>query len=91
MKVAWSQTALNELDAIHARISETSVEYANRIVDRLTRRAAQMEQFPRSGRAVPEFGLPQLRELIEGPYRLIYRIGPDGVEILAVLHGARSL
>jgi plasmid stabilization system protein ParE len=61
------------------------------MVDRLTRRAGQIGQFPYSGRMVPEFGVFELREVIEGPFRIMYRIGTSGVEILAVLHGAREV
>jgi toxin ParE1/3/4 len=44
-----------------------------------------------AGRMGPEFGLPLVRELIEGPYRVIYRVETERVEILAVFHGARAL
>jgi hypothetical protein len=30
-----------------------------------------------SGRVVPEFELEQIREVLEGPYRIIYYIKPD--------------
>jgi hypothetical protein len=40
---------------------------------------------------VPEFKVPQVRELIVRPYRLLYRDGPDGVEILSIVHGAMRL
>ena len=91
MRVEWSQTAADELNAIHSRLAETSPDYADRMIDRLTRRAAQIALFPNSGRVVPEFGLPRVRELIEGPYRVIYRVKTQRVEILAVLHGARAI
>lgn len=91
MRVEWSQTAADELNAIHARLAETSHDYADRMIDRLTRRAAQIALFPNSGRVVPEFGLPRVREMIEGPYRVIYRVETQRVEILAVFHGARAI
>ena len=46
---------------------------------------------PLAGRMVPERELPQIRERIVGPYRMIYRITSDGVEILMIHHGARHL
>ena len=39
---------------------------------------------------MPEFDLPQVREVIEGPYRIIYRILPDRIDVLAVIHGAQQ-
>ena len=42
-----------------------------------------------AGRRVPEVDLPQIREVIEGPYRVIYHIKPDQIDVLAVIHGTR--
>lgn len=64
--------------------------YAQRMIDRLTRRSEQIGHFPQSGRVVPEFELPDIREVIEGPYRIVYRILPKQVDILAVVHGSRK-
>ena len=41
------------------------------MVDRLTRRSEQIATFPLSGRMVPEYEAPDVREVIEKPYRLI--------------------
>jgi toxin ParE1/3/4 len=61
------------------------------MVDRLTRRVAQLVDHPHSGRIVPKYANTQLRELIEYPYRLIYRIKLDRIDIIAVFHGAQLL
>ncbi|MBZ5669129.1 MAG: type II toxin-antitoxin system RelE/ParE family toxin [Acidobacteriia bacterium] len=55
MKVHWTATALEHLEAIHAYIARNSPQYALRVVDRLTRRSQQIAEFPLSGRVVPEF------------------------------------
>jgi toxin ParE1/3/4 len=44
-----------------------------------------------SGHAVPEYQDPAIRQVLEGNYRIIYRVGEEGVEILAVIHAARQL
>jgi plasmid stabilization system protein ParE len=61
------------------------------MVDRITGRSQQITDFPFSGRKVPEYDLEKIREVIEGPYRLIYHIKPDQIDVLAVIHGARDL
>jgi plasmid stabilization system protein ParE len=33
---------------------------------------------------------PDGRELLEGPYRIIYRIAEQHIEVLAIVHGARA-
>ena len=90
MNVHWTDTAQGHLDAIHDYIAQNSPEYAQRMVDRLTRRSQQIGDFPRSGRVVPEYQLEQIREVIEAPYRIIYYIKPDQIDVLAVLHAAQD-
>ena len=91
MNVHWTETAQDHLDAIHAYIARNSAEYALRMVDRLTRRSQQIADAPLSGRRVPEYDLDQIRELIEGAYRIIYHIKPDQIDVIAVVHGARKV
>ena len=35
--------------------------------------------------------MDQIREVIEGAYRIIYRIKPDQIDVLAVIHAARNV
>ena len=91
MRVHWTDTAQAHLDAIHAYIAQDSAEYANRTIDRLTRRSQQIADFPLSGRRVPEYDMDQVREVIETPYRIIYHIKPDQSDILAVIHESMNI
>ncbi|MGO8813917.1 MAG: type II toxin-antitoxin system RelE/ParE family toxin [Terriglobia bacterium] len=50
MKVHRTDTARDDLRAIHAYVARNSPEYARRVVDRLTRRSQQIAEFPLSGR-----------------------------------------
>jgi plasmid stabilization system protein ParE len=43
------------------------------------------------GRVVPELGIQDLREILVGTYRVIYRVREDEVHVLTVHHGARLL
>ena len=91
MRVHWTHTAVAHLLAIYEHIAQDSPLYAQRIIARLTRRSEQIAVFPQSGRMVPEYEAPDLREVIERPYRIIYRIKADQIDILAVVHGAQLL
>ena len=91
MKVLWTNSAVAQLQAIHDYLAQTSPDYAVRIVDRLTRHSIQIAAFPNSGRMVPEFERNEIREVIEGRYRIIYLLEPEQVQVLAVIHGARDL
>ena len=88
MKVNWTETAERHLDAIYSYISLDSPAYAKRMVDRITRRSQQIAEFPSSGRRIPEYDMDQIRECIEGNYRIIYHIKPDSIDVLAVIHGS---
>lgn len=90
MTVHWTDTAQDHLDAIYEYIAQDSPEYALRMVDRITRRSQQIADVPLSGRRVPEYELNQIREVIEGPYRIIYHIKPAQIDVIAVLHCARN-
>ena len=81
---------MEHLGAIHAFISMDSPQYAKRVVDRLTRRSEQIGLFPLSGRTVPEAGYPQIREVIEGPYRIVYHIKADQIDVIALQSTARN-
>jgi plasmid stabilization system protein ParE len=61
------------------------------MVDRLTARTQQIADFPLSGRRVAEYDLGQVREILEGPYRIIYYIKTGQIDILAVIHGAMDV
>jgi len=91
VKVHWTDTARDHLRAIHAYIAKNSPPYALRVVDRLTRRSQQIAQFPLSGREVAEFGVPQIRQIVEGSFRIIYYIKADQIDVLAVIHGAQQI
>jgi toxin ParE1/3/4 len=91
VKVHWTNTALEHLMAIYEYIAHDSYLYAQRMIDKLTRRSEQIASFPLSGRMVPEYEAEDIREIIEKPYRIIYRIKATQIDILAVIHGAQLL
>jgi addiction module RelE/StbE family toxin len=90
MNVHWTETAEGHLDAIYSYIAQDSPEYAKRMVDCLTRRTQQIATFPLSGRRVPEYDIDQIREVIQGSYRIIYHIKSDQIDIVAVIHAVMN-
>lgn len=91
MNVYWTQNAIEHLVNIYDYIALHSSTYGKRTVDRITRRSEQIAEHPFSGRKVPEYDADDIRELIENPYRIIYRIKSDQIDVLAVIHGAQLL
>lgn len=89
MEVFWSGNALSELTGINDYIAKDSRFYARRMVERIINRSEQIAAFPDSGRKVPEHDNPDIREVIEGNYRIIYHVGGTRIVVLAVVHCAR--
>lgn len=87
----WTEHAVNQLGGIAEYISVASPIYAEQTVDRIVLRLRQAQAFPDSGRRVPEAPAPEIRELIEFPYRLIYRVRGDAIEVPAIVHGRQDL
>lgn len=90
-KVIWTEFALEDLRSIYDYISQDSKVYADRFIERLISRVDQLESLPQSGRIVPEFQNESLRELIEGNYRIIYKLNLDSLGIVRIHHSARQL
>jgi len=91
MRVHWTQNAIGHLTNIYEYIALNSPTYAKGMVDKITRRSEQIADQPLCGRKVPEYKTDDIRELIEKPYRIIYRIKSDQIDVVAVIHGARLL
>ena len=91
VKVVWTEFALEDLKAIHEYISQDSKAYADKFIEKLINRVDQLENFAKSGRSVPEFNSETIRELVEGNYRIVYKINPDHIGVVRIHHSARQL
>jgi toxin ParE1/3/4 len=91
MKVRWTEQALARLSDLYQYIANDNPDAASRLIDSLIERGDRLSRFPKRGRAVPELGNPEIRELIVRGYRLVYRVGTDCVDILTVFEGHHRL
>jgi addiction module RelE/StbE family toxin len=89
-KVIWSRRAIVDLEQIGDYIARDSVQYANRVAERMIAAIERVAAFPQMGRVVPESNDPELREVIVYSYRLIYHARTDLVEVVTIIHGARQ-
>ena len=91
MSVFWTITATDQLVAIRDYFALSSPGYAQAVAARIVARADQLDGMPLLGAEVPEYADPDLREVYEHPYRVLYRVdGPDA-QVVAVIHSARRL
>lgn len=89
-EIEWSPAALDDVGAIAAYIARDSPHYAAAEVQRLIEASRRLADFPESGRTVPEFADPSLRELVVSNYRMLYRVIEGVVTIAAVIHQKQS-
>ena len=90
-RIEWTQTAHDDLTQVENNIAEDSTYYTVKFRKDVYIAIDRLEQFPMSGRIVPEFNDPSFREVLHGAYRIIYRLIDERVIILTVIHGKRRL
>ena len=90
-RVVWSPRAVADIEAIASYIEQDSPAYARSVVRRIVGSVRNLEEFPQSGRRVPEFDDEEIREVLAYSYRVIYRFRGEEVMVAAVVHGKRSL
>ena len=91
VKIKWTNHALEELDDIANYISIDSPKYAQILVKQIYEMVGHLKQFPKLGRKVPEYGDPELREILFKTYRIIYLVKKEHLEIISIIHGSRKL
>jgi addiction module RelE/StbE family toxin len=90
-KISWTKWSVKDLRLIYDYISIDSPFYANRFISKIISRVEQLESMPLSGRIVPEKEDPNIRELIEGNYRIFYKVSRNNISILRIHNSARNL
>jgi plasmid stabilization system protein ParE len=92
--VLWSETAQNDLLYIIEYVARENPLQANKIFGDIRKVAENLRTFPDRGRIVPELkdqGITLYRELIIGPWRMMYRVSEDRVYVLSVLDSRQNV
>jgi plasmid stabilization system protein ParE len=89
VKVRFTPSARAQFLSALTFIQRDKPSAATRFRDRTKTILRRLEDFPESGRVVPEFPDLPYREVIISPYRFFYRIKENVVWIIAVWHGAQ--
>jgi toxin ParE1/3/4 len=94
-KIIWSEDAADDLeDLIQYIISKSGKEVARLIYDRIIAKIEKLSTYPEVGRLVPELniiGNTEIHEIIESPWRIIYRIDDKVINIITVIDGRRNV
>ncbi len=90
--VRFTEQATDDIDRIATYISTDSPQYAKNFVKRILEKISKLTSFPEMGRIVPEYNAENVRELVYGNYRIIYKIDLlNDIDILAVVSSYRLL
>jgi toxin ParE1/3/4 len=87
--IKWSPQAIRDVESIRDYIAQDSRRYAELTVGRILASVERLQDFPQSGRTVPERDNPEIREVIVGPFRVVYRYRGGVVEIATVFRASR--
>lgn len=88
--IRYTRRARADLLDIWLEIAKSDPAAADRLYDRLEDHVTVLAQFPKAGVARPDIA-EEARILVESPYLILYRVRPDEVQIVRVLHGARDI
>lgn len=94
-RIVWTDTAVNDLLAIIDYIAlRDSVDAAADVHEWISSAVDDLETMPRRCRIVPELhtqGIDAYRELLVGPYRIMFGLRGTDVVVLAAVDGRRDL
>lgn len=91
MKIIWSPLAIDRASEIAEYISFDNPTAANKWIDDIFENVLILQTSPKIGRKVPEINRKEIREIVYGNYRIIYRIEKFTISILTLRHTKQIL
>ena len=92
VQINWTIRAKEDIKSIASYISQDSLYYAEKQVERFYASVEDLFEHPEMGKPIAEYNLVHLREILVGKYRVIYRIVNEGrIDIVTVHHSSRLL
>lgn len=89
-KITIAASALRDLEETRRWYEDRQVpDVGERFLVEVVSVVERLAEFPESGRIVPELGSANLREVIHGPFRIVYRIDKGRVRIVRVWRAER--
>ena len=79
-----------DLKDIHLWVAQDDEGAADRLVRRIVAATGRLGAFPESAPSREELG-EGIRSLVVGRYLVLYRVGPDSVDVIRIVHSARDL
>lgn len=91
-RISLAESAVLDLEAVRDwHISQSAPDVGERLIREILASLDQLIEFPESGRVVPEFEQPWLRELDRPPFRIVYRLDGERVRVIRVWRSERLM
>ena len=91
VSIRFAESAIADFEAIGDWYADQGAcNVGDQMIQQVITRIEALGDHPAMGRIVPEFGQPSLRELIQPPFRIVYRNEPHVVRVVRVVRVWRS-
>jgi plasmid stabilization system protein ParE len=94
LRVRWSTSASLDLIEIIEFASQDRPQAAQKLGREILQAASRLARHPRSGKILPELqeqGISDYRQVLVRPYRLIYALRAESIDIVVVVDARRDL
>ena len=91
MRVRFTPSARSQFLSALEYIRRDNPRAAGQFRDRVGKKLRRLEDFPESGRLIPEFQELPHREFVIFPHRVFYRVEKKTIWIVAFWHGAQEV
>jgi toxin ParE1/3/4 len=86
MEIIFTDRFLDRIEECADYIARDNIPTAIKWSREVFEQCEKLVILPESGRIVPEFKRPEIREIIHGYYRLVYEIKPKQIDMLTIWH-----
>ena len=91
MKLIWTELAVEKLEEYADYISFDNPIASVKWINTIQKSVNKLIDFPQIGRRVPELKRSDIREIVTGNYRIIYRFERMRISILTIRHTSQLL
>ncbi len=84
MKITWSPLAVDQVRDIASYIALDKPAVAVQWAEKIFNSVEILSEFPESGRVVSEIDRKEIRELVQGNYRVIYKVKSKEILVLVI-------
>ena len=90
--ITFAESAVRDLQVIRDwYIDQGAPDVGEKLLGEIIAQVERLVDFPERGRIVPEFEIPNLREVIFPPFRIVYRLDKNRARIVRIWRSQRLM